>query len=85
MRFEFATATQIIFGPGTLKDISVTAAEMGHRGFVIAGRNPQRTESLLKQLEKQDIVFSLFSVPEEPTTDLALATVEKAAVMVVIS
>jgi hypothetical protein len=39
----------------------------------------------LKQLKKQDIVFSLFSVPEEPTTDLALATVEKAAVMVVIS
>jgi alcohol dehydrogenase class IV len=78
MRFEFATATQIIFGPGTLKDISVPAAEMGRRGFVITGRNPQRAESLLKQLEKQDIVFSLFSVPEEPTTDLALAAVEKA-------
>ena len=78
MRFEFATATQIIFGPGTLKDISVPAAEMGHYGFVITGRNPQRAESLLKQLKKQDIVFSLFSVPEEPTTDLALAAVEKA-------
>ena len=78
MRFEFATATQIIFGPGTLKDISVPAAGMGHRGFVITGRNPQRAESLFKQLKKQDIVFSLFSVPEEPTTDLALAAVEKA-------
>ena len=78
MRFEFATATQIIFGPGTLKDISVPAAGMGHHGFVITGRNPQRAEPLLKQLKKQSIDFSLFSVPEEPTTDLALAAVEKA-------
>ena len=78
MRFEFATVTQIIFGPGTLKDISVPAAEMGHPGFVITGRNLQWAEPLLKQLKKQDIVFSLFIVPEEPTTDLALAAVEKA-------
>ena len=78
MRFEFATATQIIFGPGTLKDISVSATEMGHHGFVITGRNPQRAEPLLKQLKKQGIDFSLFRVPEEPTTDLALAAVDKA-------
>ena len=78
MRFEFATATQIIFGPGTLKDIGVQAAEMGHHGFVITGRNPQRAALLVKQLKKQGILFSLFSIPAEPTTDLALAAVEKA-------
>ncbi len=78
MRFEFATATQIIFGPGTLKDIGVQAVEMGHHGFVITGRNPQRAALLVNQLKKQGILFSLFSIPEEPTTDLALAAVEKA-------
>ena len=78
MRFGFATATQIIFGPGTLKDISISAAEMGHHGFVITGRNQKRAAPLVKQLEKQGIDFSLFSIPEEPTTDLALVAVEKA-------
>ena len=78
MRFEFATATQIIFGPGTLKGIGVPAAEMGHHGFVITGRNPERAAPLVKQLKKHGLLFSLFSIPEEPTIGLALAAVEKA-------
>ena len=78
MRFEFATATQIIFGPGTLKDIALPAAEMGHRGFVITGQNPERAAPLVKQLNKHGLEFSLFSIPAEPTTELALAAVEKA-------
>ena len=32
----------------------------------------------MEQLKKQGIALSLFSIPEEPTTDLALAAVEKA-------
>jgi alcohol dehydrogenase class IV len=78
MRFEFATATKIIFGPGTLKDIGTPAAEMGRQAFVITGRNPERAALLMEMLKKQGIAFSLFSVPEEPTTDLALAAIEKA-------
>ena len=78
MLFKFDTATQIIFGPETLKDISVQAAEMGRRGFVITGRNPERAAPLMEILRKQGITFSLFSVPTEPTTDQALAAVEKA-------
>jgi alcohol dehydrogenase class IV len=78
MRFEFATATQIIFGPGTLKDVGVPAAKMGRHGFVLTGRNPERATSLVKQLKKQGMALSLFSIPEEPTTDLALAAAEQA-------
>jgi alcohol dehydrogenase class IV len=59
MRFEFATATQIIFGPGTLKDIGVPAAEMGHHGFVITGRNLGRAAPLVEQLKKQGLVFAV--------------------------
>jgi alcohol dehydrogenase class IV len=78
MRFEFATATKIVFGPGTLKDIGGPAAEMGHHGFVITGRNPERAAPLLELLKKKGIAFSLFNIPEEPTTDTALAAVKKA-------
>ena len=38
MQFEFATATKIIFGPGTLNDIGVMTAGMGRRAFVVTGR-----------------------------------------------
>ena len=78
MQFEFATATQIIFGPGTLNDIGTAAADMGRHGFVLTGRNPERATPLVNQLKKEGIAFSLFGIPEEPTTDLALAAVEKA-------
>ncbi len=59
-------------------DVGVPAAEMGHHGFVITGRNSERAAPLVKQLEKQGLEFSLFSIPAEPTTDLALAAVERA-------
>ena len=51
---------------------------MGHHGFVITGRDPERATPLVEQLKKQGLLFSLFRIPEEPTTDLALAAVEKA-------
>ena len=35
MKFEFATATQIIFGTGTLKQVGPLAAEMGRRALVV--------------------------------------------------
>jgi alcohol dehydrogenase class IV len=38
MRFEFATSTRIIFGPGTLREVGPIAAEMGHRALVVTGR-----------------------------------------------
>jgi alcohol dehydrogenase class IV len=78
MRFEFATATQIIFGPGTIKEAGVTASKMGRRAFLITGRTVERAAPLMNLLKEQGVEHSRFSIPEEPTTDLALAAVEKA-------
>jgi alcohol dehydrogenase class IV len=78
MRFEFSTATQIIFGPGTIKEAGVLAAKMGHRAFLINGRSVERAAPLMDLLKEQRVELSQFSIPEEPTTDLALAAVEKA-------
>ena len=50
MRFEFATATRIIFGPGTLKEIGSIAAEMGSRALVVTGSSPKRAQPLLDGL-----------------------------------
>ena len=78
MRFEFATATRIIFGNGTVKETGSIAGKMGHRAFVITGRSVERSQPLIGQLNDTGIEVTQFSIPEEPTTQLALAAVVKA-------
>lgn len=78
MRFDFSTTEQIIFGPGTINDTGIHAAKMGHHGFLVTGRKADRAAKLMELLKKQELEFSLFSIPAEPTTDLALAAVEQA-------
>ncbi len=78
MRFEFATATRIIFGPGTLQEIGPLAAEMGQRVFVVTGSSDERAAPLLAQLQQQGLETVTFNVSGEPTTTLALAGVQKA-------
>jgi alcohol dehydrogenase class IV len=78
MRFEFATATRIVFGHGTLREVGPLAADMGRRAFVITGTNMERAAPLLEQSKKQRIEFITFSVPCEPTTTMAFTGAQKA-------
>jgi alcohol dehydrogenase class IV len=78
MRFEFATATRIIFGPGIHKDIGSLVKKMGRRAFVITGRSTERAIPLTEQVKAAGISVSQFRISTEPTTDLALAAVEEA-------
>ncbi len=78
MRFEFATTSQIIFGPGTANEIGELAANMGNRAFFITGKSADRAASLIDRLNKQGVQVTQFSIPGEPTTDLALTAVESA-------
>jgi len=78
MRFEFATANRIIFGPGTLKEVAPLSAEMGKRACVVTGRSIERAKSLLEQLKKRRIEYVTFNVAGEPTTTAAKAGVELA-------
>ena len=55
MRFEFATARRIIFGPGTICEVAEPSAKMGKRAFVVTGSTARRAEPLLGQLEQQGI------------------------------
>jgi alcohol dehydrogenase class IV len=78
MKFEFATATRIIFGPGTVRQVASLAAEMGRRAFVITGRSIERANPLLEQLKERRIEYVTFSVPAEPTTTMVKHGVELA-------
>ncbi len=78
MRFEFATPTHIIFGPGTIRDVAPLASEMGKRAFVVTGQSPERAGPLLRELNKRRIEYATFSVTGEPTTTMAKTGVEQA-------
>jgi alcohol dehydrogenase class IV len=78
MRFEFVTATRIIFGPGTINEAASLSADMGKRALVITGSSMERAEPLLDALGKEGIDYVTFSVPGEPTTTIAVAAAQSA-------
>jgi len=78
MRFEFATATRIIFGPGTLSEVGSLAADMGSRALVVTGKTVSRADPLLAKLAEQDIAVTIFPVEDEPSVEIARAGTEKA-------
>src|SRR5579862_7669330 len=62
MRFEFATATRIVFGPGTVREVPAAAREMGQRAL-LAGRRSA-------DLAKAGLEGVPFAVHGEPSVEL---------------
>lgn len=71
MRFEFATATRIVFGAGTLGEVGDLAADMGQRALVVTGRSADRAAPLLALLDGANVDYVTFAVEAEPTVELA--------------
>ena len=72
MRFEFSTATQIVFGSGTLREAGKLARPWGRRALVVTGSSVDRAQGLLKTLEAEGIVATTFSILHEPSVDTVL-------------
>jgi alcohol dehydrogenase class IV len=65
MRFEFATATRIIFGEGTAASLPDLARTFGLRPFVVAGASRERAQALVSALSAET-----FAVTGEPTVEM---------------
>ncbi len=78
MRFEFATATQIIFGPGTLQQVGALATGLGNRALVVTGGSPRFTQPLLDVLTASHIPYSTFEITTEPSVGRVLEGVAQA-------
>jgi len=78
MKFEFATATRILFGPGRLNEIGGLAKSLGKHALVVTGRKPQRAERLLGLLRQQGVVRTIFPVVSEPEIETVLAGIDDA-------
>lgn len=78
MRFEFATATRIIFGNGTLGEAGREAAALGRRALVVTGGSRERAARLFDLLDASGMGAVAFQVDSEPTVETALAGVSAA-------
>jgi len=78
MRFELATATRIVFGPGTLGEIGPLARTMGRHALVVTGRNVDRAGRLLNLIEKESIAHTVFAIAAEPAVETVRAGTQRA-------
>ena len=62
MRFEFATAARIVFGPGTVREVPAAAAGMGRRALLVMRASAD--------LSRTGITGEHFPIHGEPTVDL---------------
>lgn len=65
MRFEFATATRIVFGEGTAATLPELSRSFGTRPLVVTGASKERRSALVAALSTETL-----AVPGEPTVDL---------------
>jgi alcohol dehydrogenase class IV len=78
MRFEFATATRIVFGAGAVREAGPWAREMGRRALLATGRPPACTASLAQQLGASGIDSIHFPIDSEPTLDVVREGIRRA-------
>jgi len=72
-RFEFATASRIVFGAGAIDQIGTLPATFGRRVLVVRGRSADRASRVLASLEAAGAATSQFEVATEPDTALVSA------------
>ena len=77
LSFEFATATRIVFGAGSISQVGVLAKSIGRRALVVVGRDPDRARKVLANLSENEVSAVIFSVSGEPE----ISTVEKGAAL----
>jgi alcohol dehydrogenase class IV len=80
MRFEFATATKILFGAGLRREAAKLAAGLGRRALLVTGL-PVEAEAfaaLRQDLEQARLSCSLLAVADEPTVDFVRQAVTQA-------
>ncbi|UCD51719.1 MAG: iron-containing alcohol dehydrogenase [Phycisphaerales bacterium] len=78
MRFDFATAGQIRFGPGITTEAAREVAGLGSTAFVVTGGASDRHAQIVAAFADQGLGSVSCSVTTEPTTEIVSAAVAAA-------
>lgn len=70
INFEFATATQIDFGNGTVSKVPHLLHGMGRNVLLVTGKNSERAKFLTENLEAEGFSVFHFQVEKEPDTGM---------------
>jgi alcohol dehydrogenase class IV len=70
MSFEFATATEIVFGRGSFESLGSRVESLGTRALVVTGSEPGRT-GVLEHLREAGVTVTPLRITAEPTTAVA--------------
>lgn len=70
MEFEFATATRILFGPGTISQVAQIAAGMANQVLLVTGKDTQRAERLIKDMDDVGLNYTIYQTRTEPTIEM---------------
>ncbi|MCG6926809.1 MAG: iron-containing alcohol dehydrogenase [Acidobacteria bacterium] len=70
MGFEFATATEVVFGRGSFESLGARVRSLGRRALVVTGSKPGRT-GVRERLEEAGVDVTPFRITAEPTTAVA--------------
>ncbi|MCU0226951.1 MAG: iron-containing alcohol dehydrogenase [Bryobacterales bacterium] len=79
MRFEFASATRIVFGEGCAQQAVEIARTFGARILLVCGRDPRRAGFLVDALGQSGVAVALCSVHGEPTIEFVRQAVAEHA------
>lgn len=69
MNFDFATATRILFGKGTLENAGPAAAELGKKTLIVAGFAGESLDRLKAILAASKVGWTIHTVSGEPSID----------------
>lgn len=79
LQFGFATANQIVFGAGTLRNVFADATTWGSRALLVTGSDPNRSASVrLIAAGLAGLEIVAYSVAKEPTAEIVDAGVRLA-------
>lgn len=78
IRFEFATASRVIFGRGCSAQLAALCQPLGSRILLVTGSRPERAEWAVESLRKAGMSCEIFSIQGEPKLGEAVAGAEMA-------
>jgi alcohol dehydrogenase class IV len=68
--FEFATATEIVFGRGRVAELPGRALSFGRRALLVTGAHPERIATIMEALAQGGVELTRLTVTEEPSVEL---------------
>jgi alcohol dehydrogenase class IV len=73
MPFEFATASEIVFGPGSRHTLPARLRREGTRALVVTGGDPTRHAALLEAVRANGVITTVWPLAHEPALNDARA------------